>query len=89
MSALIDKIEVESKAVGFALNCGYFTIASLLSMDDITLVSKTYKEMKEMTQFFQIICNKWQVVINYQKTKVLICNSKKCKQEAIDIGGKS
>ena len=42
-----------------------------------------------MTQFVQIICNKWQVVINCQKTKVLICSSKECKQEAIDIGGKS
>ena len=58
-------------------------------MDDITLVSKTYREMKEITQFVQIICNKWQVVINCRKTKVLICNSKECKQEAFDIGGKS
>ena len=29
------------------------------------------------------------MVINYQKPKVLICNSKECNQEAIDIGGKS
>ena len=61
----------------------------LLFMDDMTLVRKTYSDMKEMILFVQIICNKWHVVINYQKTKVLICNSKECKQEAIDIGGKS
>ena len=88
-SALVDEIEVELKAVGFALNYGYLTIASLLFMDDITLVSKTYREMKEMIQFVQIFCNKCYVIINDQKTKVLICNSKECKQEAIDIGGKS
>ena len=29
------------------------------------------------------------LVINYRKTKALICNSKKCKQEAIEMGGKS
>ena len=27
--------------------------------------------------------------MNYQKTKVLLCNSKECKQEVINIGGKS
>ena len=58
-------------------------------MDDITLVSKTYKEIKEMIQFVRIICNKWHLVINYRKTKALICNSKECKQEAINIGEKS
>ena len=58
-------------------------------MDDITLVIETYREMKGMIQFVQIICDKWHLVINYQKTKVLICNSKECNQEAIDIGWKS
>ena len=58
-------------------------------MDGITLVSKIYKEIKEMIQFVRIICNKWHLVINYRKTKALIYNSKECKQEAIDIGGKS
>ena len=57
-SALVDKIEVELKAVGFELNYGYLTIASLLFMDDITLLSKTYKEIKEMIQFVRIIWNK-------------------------------
>ena len=49
---------MELKVVGFGLNYGYLTIASLLFMDDITLISKTYKEMKEMIQFVRIICNK-------------------------------
>ena len=40
-SALVDEIELELKAVRFALNYGYLTIASLIFMDDITLVSKT------------------------------------------------
>ena len=88
-SALVDEIEVELKAVGFILNYGYLTIASLLFMDDVTLVSKVYREMKEMVQFLQIICHKWHLAINYQKTKVLICNSKECNQKAISIGGKS
>ena len=64
-SALYDEIEVELKAVGFPLNYEYLAIASLLFMDDITLVSKTYREMKEMTQFVQIICYKWHLVKNY------------------------
>ena len=42
-----------------------------------------------MIQFVQKICNKWHLVINYQKTKVSFCDSKECKQKAIDIGGKS
>ena len=42
-----------------------------------------------MIQFVCTICNKWHLVINCQKTKALIFNSKECKQEAIDIGGKS
>ena len=88
-SALVDEIEVELKAVGFNLNDRYLTMASLLLMEDITLVSETYRKMKEMIQFVQIICDKWHLVINYQKTKVLICNSKECNQEAIDIGWKS
>ena len=88
-SALVDEIEVELKAVGFILNYGYLTIASLLFMDDVTLVSKVYREMKEMVQFLQIICHKWHLAINYQKTKVLICNSRECNQKAISIGGKS
>ena len=75
-SALLHEIEVELKAVGFGLNYGYLTIASLLFMDDITLVSKTYKEIEEMIQFVRIICNKWHLVINYRKTKALIYNSK-------------
>ena len=50
-SALVDEIEVELKAVGFGLNYGYLTIASLLFMNDITLISKTHKEIKEMIQF--------------------------------------
>ena len=50
-SALVDEIEVELNAAGFGLNYGYLTIASLLFMDDITLLSKTYKEIKEMIQF--------------------------------------
>ena len=58
-------------------------------MDDITLVSETYRKMKEMIQFVQIICDKWHLVINYQKTKLLTYNSKECNQEAIDIGRKS
>ena len=64
-SALYDEIEVELKAVGFKLNYEYLAIVSLLFMDDITLVSKTYREMKEMTQFVQIICYKWHLVKNY------------------------
>ena len=55
-------------------------------MDGTTLVSKTYKEIKEMIKFVRIICDKWHLVINYWKNKALICNSKKCEQEAIDIG---
>ena len=89
VSALVDEIEVELKAAGFTLNYGYLAIASLLFMDDITLVSKTYRKMKEMRQFVQIICHKWHLVVNYQKTKVLICNSKECNQEAINIVEKS
>ena len=58
-------------------------------MDDIILISKTYREMKEIIQYVQIICHKWHLVVNYQKTKVLICNSKDCNQEAINIGRKS
>ena len=50
-SALVDEIEVELNAAGFGLNYGYLTIASLLFMDDITLLSKIYKEIKEMIQF--------------------------------------
>ena len=88
-SALVDEIEVELKAVGFGLNYGYLTIASLLFMNDITLISKTHKEIKEMIQFVWIICDKWHLVTNYRKTKALIFNSKEFKQEAIDIGGKS
>ena len=65
------------------------TIASLLIIDDITFVSKVYREMKEMVQFVQIICHAWHLAINYQKTKVLICNSKECNQKAISIGEKS
>ena len=42
-SALVDEIELELKAVGLGLNYGYLTIASLLCMDDIALVSKTYE----------------------------------------------
>ena len=58
-SVLVDEIEVELKRVGFTLNYGYLAIASLLFMDDITLVSKAYREMKQMIQFLQIICDKW------------------------------
>ena len=58
-SVLVDEIEVELKTVGFTLNYGYLGIACLLFMDDITLVSKTYREMKQMIQFLQIICDKW------------------------------
>ena len=47
-SALVDEIEVELKAAGFALNCGYLAIASKLFMDEITMVSKTCKGIKEM-----------------------------------------
>ena len=72
LSALVNEIEVELKAVGFTLNYGYLTIPSLLFMDDITLVSKTYRGMKEMIIFVQIISDKWHLVINYQKIKVLI-----------------
>ena len=43
-SALVDEIEVELKAAGFGLNYGYLTIASLLFMDVITLISKRYKK---------------------------------------------
>ena len=43
-SALVDEIEVELKASGFGLNYGYLTIASLLFMDVITLISKRYKK---------------------------------------------
>ena len=39
-----------------------------------------------MRQFVQIICHKWHLIVNYQKTKVLISNSKECNQEAINIG---
>ena len=88
-SALVDETEVELKAVGLGLNYGYLTIAFLLFIDVITMVSKTYKEVKEMIQFVRIICNKWHLTINYWKTKALICNSKECNREAIDIGGKS
>ena len=45
--------------------------------------------MKEMRQFVQVICHKWNLIVNYQKTKVFISNSKECNQEAINIGGKS
>ena len=40
-SALVDETELELKALRFALNYGYLTIASLIFMDGITLVSKT------------------------------------------------
>ena len=63
-SALVDEIEVELKAAGFTLNYGYLAIASLLFMDDITLVSKTYREMKQMIQFLQVICHKWMAFSN-------------------------
>ena len=56
-SDLVGETEAELKAGGFALNYRYLTIASLLFMDDITLVSKTCKEMKKILQFVQIICN--------------------------------
>ena len=63
-SVLVDEIEVELKRVGFTLNYGYLAIASLLFMDDITLVSKTYREMKQMIQFLQVICHKWMAFSN-------------------------
>ena len=88
-SALVGEIEVELKAAGFTLNYGYLAIASLLFMDDIALISQTYREMEEIIQYVQIICHKWHLVVNYQKTKVLICNSKDCNQDAINIGGQS
>ena len=87
-SALAHEIEKDLKAAGFGLNNGYLKIASLLFMDDITLISKAYKEIKQMIQFVWTICNKWHLVIIYRKTKALIFNSKECKQVAIDTGGK-
>ena len=57
-------------------------------MDDILWISKTYRKKKRQ-QFVPIIYNKLHLVINYRKTKALICNSKKCKQEATEMGGKS
>ena len=44
---------------------------------------------KKRQWFVPIIYNKLHLVINYRKTKALICNSKKCKQEAIEMAGKS
>ena len=57
-SALVDDTEVKLKAAKFGLNYGYLTVTSLLFLDDITLINKTYKEIKEMINFFRIICNK-------------------------------
>ena len=88
-SAPVGDIEVKLKAAKFGLNYGYLTVTSLLFLDDITLINKTYKEIKGMIHFFRIICNKRHLVINYRKTKALILNSEECKQEAIDIRGKS
>ena len=88
-STLVDEIEVELKAAGCTLNYRYWAIASLLFMDNVTLVNKIYREMEEMIQFAQIIFHKWHLVVNFQKTKVLICHLKECNQEAINIGGKS
>ena len=50
-SALAHEIEKDLKPAGFGLNNGYLKIASLLFMDDITLISKAYKEIKQMIQF--------------------------------------
>ena len=51
------------------LNC-------LMSADDIVLISETKDGLKKSLQILESYCNKWQLIINTKKTKVIAINKK-------------
>ena len=49
-------------------------VTCLLWADDIVLISKTEKGLKNSLTKLENYCNKWKMIVNTDKTKIMIFN---------------
>lgn len=52
-------------------------ISCLMYADDLVLISKSAKGLQKMISVLERYCNKWQLTVNVNKTKILIVHQKK------------
>ena len=67
--ALEDDIEVEIVTEELGIKYGYLILSSVLSTDDISIVSPDIQQLKKMLTIPEFVCNKWQMILNYRKVE--------------------
>ena len=58
---LIDQRNVVIRAEGYGIKYSHLIIASLLSMDDITLIADSERQLQEVLNQANLFFNKWHV----------------------------
>jgi hypothetical protein len=64
-------------------------INMLMYADDTLILSKSKRGLKKALQILEIYCQKWQLKINGDKTKIMVFNKTKTADLSIQINGKS
>ena len=61
------------------------TVSSLMYADDMLLLSTSQSWLQKSLSLLEVYCDKWQLVVNTNKTKIMVFN-KKCKPSFIYHG---
>lgn len=71
-ASLIDLCETVLQDLEMGIPLGDDTIATLLLMDDIVLTADSAEQLQEMLNIMDTFANKWHLVFNQQKSKIMI-----------------
>lgn len=74
----INDLAEELKSLNFGVNYFGQKIPILMYADDVVILSESNDELQKMLDFVYTWCNKWQMAVNMEKTKI-VCFRKKDK----------
>ena len=73
---LIDQLNVDIRAEGYGIIYSHLMIVSLLSMDEITLIADSERQLQEILNQTNLFFNKWYLKFNTAKSAAVIFSSK-------------
>jgi hypothetical protein len=71
-ASLIDRCETSLKLEGLGVPLGEDLIASILLMDDITLVAESAEQLRQMLDQIDLFASEWHLTFSQDKSKIMI-----------------
>ena len=69
LGLLIDELNVELRTTDLRMQYGYIIRICLLFTDDIALLGRSAKELKEILNITSLFLNKWHLKVNIKKVQ--------------------